>query len=76
MKSIALFAMFALIPAAFNPQPAAAQIAVLVCVDGKDGGTITIPLRPASPLRGEGEGCCVKGCHAGPSRKRGSSCHG
>ena len=73
MKPVSLFAALALIPAAFNPNPARAGIVVPLCIDGKQGQSVTIPM-PASPFQREDAGCCAKGCHAGSSRKRGS-CH-
>ena len=72
---IAAVALAALVPAAFNPAPAAAagSITVPLC-DGTLGATVTIPLRPGLPPARDGKGCCAKGCHTGSSRKRGQ-CH-
>jgi hypothetical protein len=78
---MAFIALVALIPAAFNPAPAAAAgsatgsaIVVPLCSGALLGAAGTIPLRPALPPARDGQGCCAKGCHAGSSRKRGN-CH-
>lgn len=77
---LALFALFAMVPAAINPAPAAASargsLVVPLCVGAEQGRSIAIPLVPAGPPARDGEGCCAKGCHTGSSRKRGSDCCG
>lgn len=75
MKHAASFGLIALLPAILNPVPASASVLQMQICSG-DGQTrvLTIPLGPRTPP-GEGDSpCCVKGCHAGGSRKRGS-CH-
>lgn len=77
MRRAALFALAAMIPAAFNPVPARAGgggLVVALCSGTETGLTVTIPLRPTLPPSQDGKGCCAKGCHSGSSRKRGT-CH-
>ncbi len=74
---LSAIALAALIPAAFNPAPAAAagsSIVVPLCDGTLSGSSISIPIRPALPPARDGQGCCAKGCHTGSSRKRGN-CH-
>lgn len=78
MKSPALFALVAMIPAAFNPVPAragGAGIVVALCSGAETGRTVTIPVKPQLPPAQDGNGCCAKGCHSSSSRKRGQ-CRG
>jgi len=73
MKCVNLLGLLALAPAALNPAPASASgagLVVALCRDGKASGTITLPLGSQFPPARDGEGCCVKGCHAGSNRKR------
>ncbi|MCK9543418.1 MAG: hypothetical protein M0R03_15465 [Novosphingobium sp.] len=65
----------AMLPAALN-LGATAQARTLVMPVCTGDGTVhmmRIPLDPADPASGQ-TGCCVKGCHAGSSRKRGDGC--
>lgn len=77
MRIFSLLGLLALIPAAFNPAPGKASptgMVVPICRDGKAAGSIIVPLEPQLPPARDGEGCCVKGCHGGSSRKRLASC--
>jgi hypothetical protein len=76
MRAIAgLFGIVALLPAALLPGMAQARmLSVRLCSGAGVGQTVSIPIAPGEPSRGGGDPCCVKGCHAGGSRKR-SSCH-
>jgi hypothetical protein len=75
MRLAARFALIALLPATLSPAAVSANVLQMQICSG-DGQTrvLAIPLGPRVPP-GEGDSpCCVKGCHAGGSRKRGS-CH-
>ena len=70
VPGIAPWAIAALAPAALNiASPAGASIAMSICTGDGAVHVIQVPLAP-----GQGPGndtpCCVKGCHAGSSRKR------
>lgn len=70
-RKLACFALAALAPAALAPSPAMAggSLSVVLCNGQANAPVLHIPLRRA-PLRGGDDSCCVKGCHAGCSRKR------
>ena len=76
MKGRHLLALVALIPAALNAAPAAAAAAagraLLVPVCTGTGMTRMVPLPGGTGEAPQGDpaGFCVKGCHAGGSRKR------
>ena len=67
--------LIALLPAILSPATASANMLQMqICGGDGQTRTLAIPLAPRVPP-GEGDSpCCVKGCHAGGSRKRGS-CH-
>lgn len=66
----ALFGIVALLPAALAITPASASpvLHLAICSGTDAARTIDIPL-PGKP-GGNGEPCCLKGCHAGGNRKR------
>lgn len=68
--AIALFGIIALAPVALAITPASASpvLHLAICAGTDNARTITVPL-PGKPSGGD-EPCCVKGCHAGGSRKR------
>lgn len=74
----ALFGLLAMLPAMANTVPAraAGMLSLPVCSGDGVARTVDVPV-PASPVRpSQGDsGCCVKGCHAPSSRKRGQACH-
>ena len=69
-----LCALAALVPAAFNIQPAAAHgaggITVPLCTGDGVIRRVTLPVRAPRLPSDDPPGCCVKGCHGGSSRKR------
>lgn len=74
MRRAALhFAMLAMFPATLNTSPAAAAgtLAVPVCTGDGAVRTVNVPVGGSQLPGQEAPGCCVKGCHAGGSRKRG-----
>ena len=75
MKLAARFGLIALLPAILSPATATASVLQMQICSG-DGQTrvLPIPVGPRVPPGGGDSPCCVKGCHAGGSRKRGS-CH-
>ena len=69
----ALFGLLALIPAALNVSPAAAQgLAVPLCTGDGAPRQVTVPVPARTLPGGDQPGCCAKGCHTG-SRKKGQS---
>ena len=71
-RSLTLFALLAILPAALHAGPALAGDSLLVPICTGDGQTrlVAIPKGGERPSKG-GEGRdCAKGCHAGSSRKR------
>jgi hypothetical protein len=74
VKLISAFALVALLPAAMNAAPAAASVNVTLCSGTGQARSVSVPVSPGAPARQGDDGCCVKGCHAGSSRKRGA-CH-
>lgn len=71
MKRLAsAFGLVAMVPAAFAITPASASpvLHLAICSGTDAARTITVPL-PGKPL-GNGEPCCMKGCHSGSNRKR------
>jgi hypothetical protein len=65
-----LFAIIALMPAALAVTPASASpvLHLAICSGTEAARSIDVPL-PGKPA-GNGEPCCMKGCHAGGNRKR------
>jgi hypothetical protein len=74
-RSLARFALLAILPAALHAAPAFAGDSLLVPICTGDGQTRLV----AIPKGGKGSGDdgagrdCAKGCHGGSSRKRGSA---
>lgn len=70
MKAGSIFGLVAIMPLALAVSPAAAGSLRLPLCDGAvTGRTVEIPV-PGKTPRGGDDPCCVKGCHAGCSRKR------
>ena len=71
MKLASVFGLIAILPVALavTPAPAAGALTVQLCNGSAAGQTINIPI-PARQHKGQDDPCCVKGCHAGCSRKR------
>lgn len=63
--------VLALAPAALNVSTAAPPSALIapLCSGGAASVGIILPQAPL-PVRGGEQGCCIKGCHVGGSRKR------
>jgi len=75
MRTLHLFGLLALIPAALNASPAhASGLAVPLCTGDGVARTISLPLGDQDIPGKQTPGCCVKGCHAGGERKRGKKC--
>ena len=75
MKRAARFSLIALLPAILSPATASANVSLMqICSGDGKPRTLAIPLGPRVPPGGGDSPCCVKGCHAGGSRKRGT-CH-
>lgn len=71
MKRLALiFALTTLAPAALHAAPVAANGAMLVPICTGDGQTRLVPLPSGGKDQPDPQRDCVKGCHAGSSRKR------
>ncbi len=70
-RAAPLFALLAILPAALHAAPVMAGDSLLVPICTGDGQSrlVAIPKGGTTPRRG-GEQDCVKGCHAGSSRKR------
>lgn len=70
-RAASLFALLAIMPAALHAAPVLASDSLLVPICTGDGQTrlVEIPKGGSAPRNG-GEQDCVKGCHAGSSRKR------
>ncbi len=70
-RSAPLFALLAILPAALHAAPVMAGDSLLVPICTGDGQTrlVAIPKGGTAP-RKSGELDCIKGCHAGSSRKR------
>jgi hypothetical protein len=71
-RRVLLFALLAITPAALHAAPVMAGDNLLVPICTGDGQTrlVAIPKGGSGPRKGS-EQDCVKGCHGGPSRKRG-----
>lgn len=71
MKPVVIFALVAMVPAALNTSPAAAngRLTMPLCTGDGLARTITVPVGQARLPGSEPPGCCQKGCHSG-SRKR------
>jgi hypothetical protein len=69
-----LFALLTIAPAALHAAPVMASESLLVPICTGEGQTrwVTIPQGGNAPRKGS-EQDCVKGCHAGASRKRGGA---
>jgi hypothetical protein len=67
MRRASLFALFALFPAAVTAATPSPRRGLEIAICTGDGVSRSIPV-PASPP-GDDHGC-LKGCHAGCSRKR------
>lgn len=70
-RAAPLFALLAIMPAAFHAAPVMAKDSLLVPICTGDGQTrlVAIPKGGPAPRKG-GEQDCVKGCHGGSTRKR------
>jgi hypothetical protein len=70
-RALRLFALVAIAPAALHAAPVLASDSLLVPICTGDGQTrlVAIP-KGGKDRRGPAAPDCVKGCHAGPSRKR------
>jgi len=70
-----LLGLIALVPAALNiAVPAHAEITVLLCKGDGTSQLVTLPIGSGLPAPATENGCCVKACHGGSSRKR-TNCH-
>lgn len=71
IRLIPLFGLVAMVPATLNAAPVAGgTIDVPICTGD---GLVHMVRVPVGQSEGQGQGqsgCCVKGCHAGGSRKR------
>jgi hypothetical protein len=67
VRLITVLGLIALVPAAVGAAPVH-RLEVALC-DG--AGTISIPLDGNDIPGAQQPGCCAKGCHTGPMRKRG-----
>jgi hypothetical protein len=75
MSRAAFFALAALVPAIVGVAPASTGQSMLVpiCAGGGQMRLMLVPLdEPALP-GSDPASCCVKGCHAAGSRKRGGN---
>ena len=71
IRGTALFGLVALIPAALNAAPVATHgLSVPICTGDGRTHAIELPGAPGGNPGKDQSGCCVKGCHAGGSRKR------
>lgn len=70
-RMLAAFALLALVPAALAPTAAlaAGNLRVTLCDGTGNPPSLVIPVH-RSPFRGGEDSCCVKGCHAGGTRKK------
>lgn len=70
-RLLAIFSLGSMLPAVVNATPLAGT-ALIVPLCTSDGRTVSVivPGQPQLPRRSGDEGCCVKGCHGGSSRKR------
>jgi len=75
-RAAPLFALLAIMPAALHAAPLMTNDNLLVPICTGDGQTrlVAIPKDGNGPRKG-GEPDCVKGCHAGSSRKRAGGPH-
>lgn len=71
MRHRSLLGVLALAPMALNVNVATAMSPIIapLCSGGAAARGIAIPQAP-SPSRNSEQGCCIKGCHVGSSRKR------
>lgn len=76
MRFAALFGLVALFPAAVNAASVPVSgVLVPLCTGDGQVHMVRVPMRSPGAPGGKDTPCCNKGCHAGSSRKRGSSCH-
>ncbi|MEQ1498588.1 MAG: hypothetical protein ABL914_07985 [Novosphingobium sp.] len=70
MSRSSMLGLIALLPLALNVSaPAAGTILMPMC--SGDGQVLLVPVPGGSQAPASSEnGCCIKGCHAGSSRKR------
>lgn len=67
MRTLASFAILALLPAMTGPLAAADRsLEVALC----NGGSLSIPLRGNPAPEDGSKPCCAKGCHSSSCRKR------
>lgn len=70
-RAATLFALLAILPAALHAAPAFAGDNLLVPICSGDGQIRLVAIPKGGTVPGKGdEQDCVKGCHAGSSRKR------
>ena len=71
MKLGSIFGLVAMAPVALaiTPAPAVGALTLQLCSGSEAGRTISIPV-PGRQNKGQEDSCCIKGCHAGCSRKR------
>ena len=67
----AAFSLIAMTPAVINAAPALGTVITMrMCNSAGETVEVSVPGQPQLPRRTGDEGCCVKGCHGGSSRKR------
>ena len=70
MSGFTLFSLIALVPLALGVA-APAQAAVLMPLCTGDGRVVLVPIGSGGSQPGRTDnGCCIKACHAGSSRRR------
>ncbi len=70
-RAAALFAVLAILPAALHAAPAFAAENLLVPICSGDGKIRLVAIPKGGTIPGKGtEQDCIKGCHAGSTRKR------
>lgn len=71
-RVLASFALVAMFPAALNATvpTSAMTMTLLLCNGSGPAGSVTVPIKPAAPFKGDTQTCCAKGCHGGSSRKK------
>jgi hypothetical protein len=70
MRGISTFGLLAMLPAVMGTAPAGASMLVPICSGDGVTRTISVPVGEQGPPGQQQPGCCVKGCHAGSSRKK------
>lgn len=72
-RAARIFALLAIAPAALHAAPVMAGDSLLVPICTGDGQTRLVAIsKGGNGQRKEGEQDCIKGCHGGSTRKRGS----